>query len=260
MTMTGAVLEALWGNVMAKLLPYGAVPNKAILLTDNPIATPLSCIMEMSITARRLLVRDPSIAPCTFLLRAYYHPHDAMQRQPSDIERTEKLIVAAPSFLPRPSEFDAVRWLALPQEERAFYGLCACPAPRRRDSLPYPPFGDDDLTLQLRYGRQAAGLSWCSPAFFRRTSRSRPQLHSAQQTQRRRPFVAERHARSRFLFSQASIWPGISRGSAQGIGAAFSMAYKRACLLDNLGMAGFAPAFLQRLPLTAEWFALGERL
>ncbi|CAI0749927.1 Uncharacterised protein [Serratia proteamaculans] len=38
LTMTGAVLEALWGNVMAKQLPYGAVPNNAILLANNPIA------------------------------------------------------------------------------------------------------------------------------------------------------------------------------------------------------------------------------
>lgn len=69
LTMTGAVLEALWGNVMAKLLPYGAVPNKAILLTDNPIAT-LSPASAGDVHNRKaLLVREPVVRPAHFAAR-----------------------------------------------------------------------------------------------------------------------------------------------------------------------------------------------
>ncbi|ANM77380.1 hypothetical protein A4U88_3902 [Serratia marcescens] len=63
-----------------------------------------------------------------------------------------------------------------------------------------------------------------------------------------------------FYLAKHQFGPVFLAAAHQGIGAAFNMAYNRACLLDNLGMAGFDPAFLQRLPLTAEWFALGERL
>ncbi|MDI9229697.1 MchC protein, partial [Serratia bockelmannii] len=109
---------------MAKLLPYGAVPNKAILVTDSPLAAISPESARSPHNRKALLVREPVVRPAHFCRAPYYHPHDAMQRQPSDIQRVEKLIVTAPAFLPRPPEFDAASWLALPQEEQAFYGLC----------------------------------------------------------------------------------------------------------------------------------------
>ena len=69
LTMTGAVLEALWGNVMAKLLPYGAVPNKAILLTDSPIAALSPASARSPHNRKALLVREPVVRPAHFAAR-----------------------------------------------------------------------------------------------------------------------------------------------------------------------------------------------
>ncbi|HHQ6627819.1 TPA: MchC protein, partial [Serratia fonticola] len=66
LTLTGAVLEALWGNLMAKLLPYGAVPNKAILLADNISVKNAPSVSSTVHERRALLVREPVIRPAHF--------------------------------------------------------------------------------------------------------------------------------------------------------------------------------------------------
>ncbi|MBH2528768.1 MchC protein [Serratia marcescens] len=262
LTMTGAVLEALWGNVMAKLLPYGAVPNKAILLTDSPLAAISPESARSPHNRKALLVREPVVRPAHFCRAPYYHPHDAMQRQPSDIQRVEKLIVAAPAFLPRPPEFDAASWLALPQEEQAFYGLCEL-ARRLATQIAYcrtrhlvmmtSPSNCDMAGRLLDFH----GVRSVFPAERRDPGRSYIQHNKLNEDA---PLLLRGLQDLAFYLAKHQFGPAFLAAAHQGIGAAFNMAYKRACLLDNLGMAGFDPAFLQRLPLTAEWFALGERL
>lgn len=262
LTMTGAVLEALWGNVMAKQLPYGAVPNNAILLANNPIADVASSATANVHNRKALLVREPVVRPAHFCRAPYYRPHAAMQMQPSDIQRIENLIAVAPSFLPRPSEFDEASWLALSQEEQAFYGLCEL---ARR------------LAAQIAYCRTRHLVMMTSPSNCDMAGRLLD-FHGV-----RSVFPAERQDPGRsyiqhnklnedaplllrgvqdlaFYLAKHQFGQAFLAAAQQGIDAAFNMAYRRACLLDNLGMAGFDNAFLQRLPLTAEWFALGERL
>lgn len=54
------------GNVMAKLLPYGAVPNKAILVTDSPLAAISPESARSPHNRKALLVREPVVRPAHF--------------------------------------------------------------------------------------------------------------------------------------------------------------------------------------------------
>lgn len=262
LTMTGAVLEALWGNVLARLLPYGAVANKAILLTDVPIATITPSSASKAHNSRALLVREPVVRPAHFCRAPYYLPHHVMRTQPSDIQRIEKLIVIAPSFLPRPSVFDKDSWLTLSQEERAFYGVCEL-AKR--------------LATQIAYCRTRHLVMMTSPSNCDMAGRLLD-FHGV-----RSVFPAERQSPGRsyiqhnklnedaplllggvqdlafylakYLFGQEFLTT-----AQQGINTAFSTAYRNTCLLENLGIAGFDNIFLQRLHLTDEWLSLGNRL
>ncbi|HGM4725599.1 TPA: MchC protein [Serratia marcescens] len=262
LTMTGAVLEALWGNVMAKLLPYGAVPNKAILLTDSPIAALSPASARSPHNRKALLVREPVVRPAHFCRAPYYHPHDAMQRQPSDIQRVEKLIVAALSFLPRPSEFDAASWLALSQEEQAFNGLCELARRlatqiaycRTRHLVMMTSPSNCDMTGRLL---DFHGVRSVFPAERRDPGRSYIQHNKLNEDA---PLLLTGVQDLAFYLAKYQFGQAFLAAAQQGIGATFNMAYRRTCLLDNLCMAGFDYAFLQCLPLTAELFALGDRL
>ncbi|CAQ83432.1 MULTISPECIES: hypothetical protein [Photorhabdus] len=123
LTMTGAMLEVLWGSLMEKLLPFGAVPNVVVLLTDQAISGKKHAISFRSQDLRTLLVREPTIRPAHFCRAPYYLPYAAMLSQQHDASRVENLISKLIGCLPHPLSMDEEQWHNLSPEEKAGHGL-----------------------------------------------------------------------------------------------------------------------------------------
>ncbi|WP_209439241.1 hypothetical protein [Intestinirhabdus alba] len=262
LTLTGAVLEAIWGGVMAKLLPYGAVPNKAILLTENALVSSIPLASSTAHSSRVLLVREPVVRPAHFCRAPYYQPHAAMLSQQTDCARVEKQIAEAPSMLPRPVRFEKEQWTALAQDERALYGLCelaqrlatqiAWCRSRHLVMMTSPSNCDLEGRLLDFHGvrsafpdeRQDAGRSYIQ---FNKMIEDAPLLLQGVQD-------------VGFYLAKYMFGPEFLAAAQQAISMSFSTAYRKTCLLENLGTAGFGKAFLHSLQLTDELFALGNRL
>lgn len=262
LTLTGAVLEVIWGVVMAKVLPYGAVPNRAILLTENLLADSISSASSMAHARRTLLVREPVVRPAHFCRAPYYRPHAAMLSQQTDSERVEKQIAVAPLMLPRPLPFDENQWIALASDERALYGLCelaqrlaaqiACCRSRHLVMMTSPSNCDIKGRLLDFHGmrsvfpveRQDAAHSYFQ---YNKLNEDVPLL--LQGVQDVGFFLAKYQFGSEFLNT-----------ARQAINVSFFTTYKKTCLFENLAIAGFDKEFLQCLTITDELVAMGDRL
>jgi len=67
-----AIYEALWGEVLAQILPYSAVRARAVLLTN--VYTDKAFDRSQGKCRRALLVRDPVIRPAHFERAPYFRP------------------------------------------------------------------------------------------------------------------------------------------------------------------------------------------
>lgn len=262
LTLTGAVLEALWGNLMAKLLPYGAVPNKAILLADNISVKNAPSASSTVHERRALLVREPMIRPAHFCRAPYYQPHAAMLSQPADAIRVEKLIAVVPSLLPRPLTLDEEQWLTLPQEERALYGLCEL-AQRLATQIAYcrsrhlvmmtSPSNCDMQGRLLDFH----GMRSVFPGERQEAGRSYIQHKKLNEDA---PLLLQGVLDLGFYLAKYRFGPEFLAATQQGINASFNFTYGQTCLLENLAIAGFDKTFLQTLILTDDLIAFGVRL
>lgn len=98
-----AIYEALWGEVLAQILPYSAVRVRAVLLTD--LYTEKAFERSGRKSRRALLVREPVVRPAHFERAPYFQVkpeysslliHDAC--------RVRSVIHKLPGYLPVPPE------------------------------------------------------------------------------------------------------------------------------------------------------------
>ncbi|EJC3639524.1 MchC protein [Salmonella enterica] len=98
-----AIYEALWGEVLAQILPYGAVRTRAVLLTN--IYTDKAFDRSSGKSRRALLVRDPVVRPAHFERAPYFRPHPGYAGQlMHDAQRVRSVIRMLPANLPVPAE------------------------------------------------------------------------------------------------------------------------------------------------------------
>ncbi|WP_374258778.1 MchC protein [Yokenella regensburgei] len=117
-----AVYEALWGEVLSRLLPYGAVRARAVLLTD--LYTSEAWDRTDGASRRALLVRDPVVRPAHFERAPYFRPQpEFASRLLHDARRVSAVIQKLPDYLPGPEQGarDAGR---VSQQQRCLEGLC----------------------------------------------------------------------------------------------------------------------------------------
>lgn len=97
-----AIYEALWGEVLAQILPYGAVRARAVLLTN--IYTDKAFELSRGPSRRALLVREPVVRPAHFERAPYFRPQSEYTDQlMHDARRVSAVIRMLPVNLPTPS-------------------------------------------------------------------------------------------------------------------------------------------------------------
>ncbi len=98
---THAIYEALWSEVLAKILPFGAVRTQAVLLTDR--RSDNSHDQTLSPSRRALLIREPVIRPAHFERAPYFRPQSKyVGRLMHDAQRVKSVIRKLPLNLPTP--------------------------------------------------------------------------------------------------------------------------------------------------------------
>lgn len=117
-----AIYEALWGEVLSQVLPYGAVRTQAVLLTDNYIDIKFE--RSRGPAQRALLIREPVIRPAHFERAPYFLPQSRYASQLiDDAKRVGSVIHQLPSCLPIPSQGFS-KEAALEPEHHCLEGLC----------------------------------------------------------------------------------------------------------------------------------------
>ncbi|MFZ4834411.1 MchC protein [Rouxiella sp. Mn2063] len=97
-----AIYEALWGEVLAQVLPYGAVRTQAVLLTDKRIDNAFE--LSQGSSQRALLVREPAVRPAHFERAPYFRPQpEYSSLLMHDAHRVRSVIRMLPASLPTPS-------------------------------------------------------------------------------------------------------------------------------------------------------------
>ena len=98
-----AIYEALWGEVLAQILPYSAVRVQAVLLTN--LYTDKAFDRSHGKSRRALLVRDPVVRPAHFERAPYFRAKPEYAGQLiHDARRVRSVIRMLPGNLPVPSE------------------------------------------------------------------------------------------------------------------------------------------------------------
>lgn len=98
-----AIYEALWGEVLAQILPYGAVRAWAVLLTD--VYTDKAFDRSQGRSRRALLVREPVIRPAHFERAPYFRPRqEYADHLIHDARRVRSVIHMLPGNLPVSAE------------------------------------------------------------------------------------------------------------------------------------------------------------
>ncbi|WP_329906641.1 hypothetical protein [Serratia quinivorans] len=96
-----AIYEAIWGEVLARVLPYGAVRTQAVLLTDRYIE--INFERNNRRAQRALLVREPVIRPAHFERAPYFRPQpEYVKKMTHDAQRVRSVIRQLPAALPIP--------------------------------------------------------------------------------------------------------------------------------------------------------------
>lgn len=98
-----AIYEAIWGEVLAQLLPYGAVRAQAVLLTDKYID--INFERNNRRARRALLVREPVIRPAHFERAPYFRPQpEYVGKMIHDAQRVRSVIRLLSDYLPTPTD------------------------------------------------------------------------------------------------------------------------------------------------------------
>lgn len=117
-----AIYEALWGEALAEILPYGAVRAQAVLLTN--IYTDQAFERANGQSRRALLVREPVVRPAHFERAPYFKPQPQYAGQLiHDARRVKAVIPMLPAHLPVPPEGFSEEALDNPRLY-ALEGLC----------------------------------------------------------------------------------------------------------------------------------------
>ncbi|EBE7826038.1 MchC protein [Salmonella enterica subsp. enterica serovar Javiana] len=96
-----AVYEALWGDALEQILPYGAVRTEAILLT-NIYSDKVYDITKRK-SRRALMIRDPVVRPAHFERAPYFRPQQKYAAELiHDAQRVRSVISMLPANLPLP--------------------------------------------------------------------------------------------------------------------------------------------------------------
>ena len=115
--------ETLWGEVLNKVLPYGAIRCPAIILTSGSSWVKTNNGEQKVQQARALLVREPGLRPAHFERAYKYRPVKLAKLFLHDTLRTKATISKLPDALPRPIHISAEEWGKLPAIERLNIGL-----------------------------------------------------------------------------------------------------------------------------------------
>ncbi len=99
--LSGAIQEAIWGNIFDIALPFGAVRVAAIILTGT------DCVNRFRQKApAALVVREAALRPAHFERAAYFLPQSGVPLA-TDVERVKKAIAFLPDSLPMPATLSA---------------------------------------------------------------------------------------------------------------------------------------------------------
>lgn len=97
-----AIYEALWSEMLAQTLPYGAARTHAILLTDSYTHGDFTRTKGRS--RRALLVREPLVRPAHFERTPYFRPKAEYAGQlMHDVQRVKSVLRRLPDYLPVPT-------------------------------------------------------------------------------------------------------------------------------------------------------------
>lgn len=138
-----AIYEALWSEVLAKKIPYGAVRTQAVLLTDK--YTNIFYERADVLSRRALLVREPVVRPAHFMRAPYFRPLPEHSNMQHDAQRIKKVIRKLLAYLPMPEVGFSQKAIANPQQF-CLEGLCE---------------------LAFRQGRQ---MAYCRTQFLKLTT------------------------------------------------------------------------------------------
>ncbi|MBV7496936.1 hypothetical protein KW837_21970 [Pseudomonas sp. PDM24] len=110
--LTTAIYETLWSEIIACVLPFGAIRTVAILDTGREYET------RGEAATRGLLVREPVVRPAHFI-RAVYFKQKVLNKLGEDAERVKLAIARLADFLPSPATPPAI----MNQRDRLESGL-----------------------------------------------------------------------------------------------------------------------------------------
>lgn len=97
-----AVYEALWGEALSHILPYGTVRARAVLLTDRYLNNPTE--RPRAPLRRALMVREPVVRPAHFERAPYFRPKpEFAEVLMPDVQRVRSMIRLLPGSLPTPA-------------------------------------------------------------------------------------------------------------------------------------------------------------
>jgi hypothetical protein len=262
LTLTGAALEVLWGNVLAKILPFGVVPNKAILLTNKTITNIAYPNSNLSCRNRALLVRDPVVRPAHFCRAIYYRPSEKRYTQRDDANRVEVLAKQLPYYLPRPSDIDEFQWSLLQKEEKAILGIlelatrlatqiayCRC---RHLVMMTSPSNCDMEGRLLDFHGVRS--IFPVARSDYGRTYVQNQKLNEDA------PLILDGILDICFYLGKYNFGHDFYVSAQQYVLNNFEMAYRKNCLIENLSIAGFDRLFLESIQLTNEHLWMGDEL
>ena len=115
--------ETLWGEVLNKVLPYGAIRCPAIILTSGLSWVKSNNGEQKTQHSRALLVRQPGLRPAHFERAYKYRPIISAKHFVHDTARTRAAIALLPDALPKPDTITPKQWETLPKLIKLESGL-----------------------------------------------------------------------------------------------------------------------------------------
>lgn len=118
-----SMYETLWGEVLNKVLPYGAIRCPAIILTTGLTWVKADKETDKVQQPRSILVREPALRPAHFERAYKFRPTETAKQFPRDTLRTKAAIAKLPNALPKPEFIGLAQWLQLSNIEKLNLGL-----------------------------------------------------------------------------------------------------------------------------------------
>lgn len=144
LSVAHAIYEIIWSEILAQVLPFGAVRTKAVLLVRPSEEQASGRISNAE--KRALLVREPVVRPAHFERAPYFRPQSRYAGLLiHDAERVSRVISQLSDNLPLPAGRERQN-AALNHEKNCLEGLC-------------------ELAR-----RQAIQMAWCRTRFLRLTT------------------------------------------------------------------------------------------